>query len=84
VFYYFVRANGWEATTDLELVKELKANPFQHGDETLLVTTRIYKKLDQPILEQMTFDQMTKKLEKKHIFRGENIYISEAQRAQAS
>jgi hypothetical protein len=74
VFYYLVRTNGGGATSDLELVKELKANPYQHGGETLIVTTRIYKKLDQPILEQMTFDQMTKKLEKKHIFRGENIY----------
>lgn len=74
VFYYLVRANGWEATSGLELVKELKANPFQHSDETLVVTTRIYRKLPQPVLEQMTFDQMTKKLEKKHIFRDENIY----------
>jgi hypothetical protein len=74
VFYYLVRANGWEATSDLELVKELKANPFQHSNETLVVTTRIYKKLPQPVLEQMTFDQMTKKLEKKDIFRDPGIY----------
>ncbi len=74
VFYYLVRANGWEAKSEYELVKEVKGNPFQHNDEALLVITRVMRKLPEPAVEQMTFDQMTKKLEKKHIFRDEGIY----------
>jgi hypothetical protein len=74
VFYYLIRVNGWEATSEFELVKELRGNPFEHSGETLSVVTRVMRKLPEPALEQMTFDQMTKKLEKKHIFRNEGIY----------
>jgi hypothetical protein len=74
VFYYVVKSRGWARTTDLELIKVSKGNPFEHGGDKIIIHTHMLRVLPEPVFEQMTFDQMAKKVESKRVFNDSGLY----------
>ena len=67
IFHYLVVSNGHAKTTNLKEVESYESRDYIIGSKTFKNKTQIYLKLNIPINVEMTFDQMSKKVESKKL-----------------
>ena len=67
IFYYIVVSNGYRKTTDLLEVENYESKEYSIESKKFRNKTKIYLKVDELINVEMTFDQMSKKVENKKL-----------------
>lgn len=67
IFYYLVASTGNATTSEWVSSKKLKSNPYTVNGCEFLNETEIFTRSDHLITVEMTFDQMSKKVEKKKL-----------------
>lgn len=67
IFQYLVIKKGYGANTEWESVKKFKSNEYQIKEDSFMNETEVFIKLNSPILQEMTFDQLAKKVESKKL-----------------
>lgn len=67
IFHYLVVSSGNAKTTNLKEVESYESKDYILGSKTFKNKTQIYLKLNTPINVEMTFDQMSKKVESKKL-----------------
>jgi len=67
ILYFLIRSNNFHRENPWELVKEVKTNPFTTDGSELKIENHIFRKLDTPVEEQMSFDSMIKKCNNKKL-----------------
>ncbi len=67
IFHYLVVSSGNAKTTNLKEVENYESRDYIIGSKTFKNKTQIYLKLNIPINVEMTFDQMSKKVESKKL-----------------
>lgn len=75
LLHYLLIADGSHASTEWELVGVAPGNPKNLDGEKRKVDSHIYRRIDPPRIEEMTFDSMLKKAERRRVLgREHNIY----------
>lgn len=67
VFNYIVISQGYGTTTEWKSYKKLKNDRYEINGTVLLHETEVSIKITPPVLTEMTFDQMSKKVESKKL-----------------
>ena len=67
IFHYLVVSSGKAKTTNPKEIESYESKDYILGSNTFKNKTQIYLKLDTPINVEMTFDQMSKKVESKKL-----------------
>jgi hypothetical protein len=76
VLYYVVVSTGNATTNKWQSCKKI-SNSYHINDDSFLLKTEIFKELALPIISEMTFDQITKKVEDKKLL-GDNLDLYKA------
>ena len=74
IFYWIIKSNGLESKTDRELLLSTTSNPVKFNENSVIIESKIYKKV---VLREteMSFDTMLKKVEAKKLLDvNHNIY----------
>lgn len=74
IFYYILKSNNQHKTTTEKLLFSLKSNKKKYGNEEIVFETNIYKIIE-PEEEEMTFDSMIKKMEKRKYLDLKHAYF---------
>ena len=67
ILNYVVVSKGCATTTEWQSCKKLPSNQYEVGENILFHETEVFIKIAHPILCEMTFDQMAKKVESKKL-----------------
>jgi hypothetical protein len=67
VFQYIVVSKGYASTTIWQSCKKFKSNEYEIDGNTFLQETEMFLKISLPIIKEMTFDQLAKKIEDKKL-----------------
>ena len=76
LFFYILGSSGKAAKTDWKSVSKATTSECEIGGKKLRSEIEYFEKLDEPILQQMTFDAMCKRVEKRDLakLRSEEFY----------
>jgi hypothetical protein len=80
ILHYFLTTSGNHATTDWELLCIASGNPRQVNGSTIKIDSYVYRRLGHPKQEQMTFDAMLKKAEKRRVLGQDHSVYSKLNR----
>lgn len=67
ILYYFIKSNNLQWLNHYEEITTITANDKKVGEEYLRLETKLLKRLDIPVEEDMNLDSMLKKAEKNKI-----------------
>lgn len=67
IFQYLVVSSGNGTKTDWQSIKKFSSNAYVINSDSFKNETEIFKKLPTPVLKEMTFDQLAKKVENKSL-----------------
>jgi hypothetical protein len=75
ILYYVIRINGLHRERQWVLLRKTSTNEFLIQNDTVKIENHIYKKVTQPVEEEMNLDSMIKKVEaKKLLGKDKEIY----------
>lgn len=65
LFFYLLIANGKPNWTEWKSSSKTESSEFKDGDQVRKIVSELFTKLPKPVLEEMSFDAMCKKVEKR-------------------
>jgi hypothetical protein len=80
ILYYFIKSNNLQKETLYKEISTVTANDKKIGDDFIRVETKLYKKLEISIEEEMNLDYMLKRAESKRLIGSDSSLYAQLRR----